>query len=125
MHGQHRTGAWPRQTRHTHLVPNVAPAHPDTAHTWCRTLLERLVVDFEELGHLREPALLHEADVIRMLVVGLVRGRSCELHRDAVPVAVLRARLVEDLERFDAGNLREACGGREERGFLLRAGRMR
>src|SRR3954469_6881874 len=41
------------------------------------------VVDLEELGDLGEPALLDEADVIGMLVVGRVRVGAGELHRDS------------------------------------------
>src|SRR6266571_5016582 len=46
----------------------------------------RLVVDLEEVRHLDEPPLLHEADVVGMLVVPRVRGAVGELHRDSEPV---------------------------------------
>ena len=75
------------------------------------------VVEFEELAHLGQPALLHEADVIGVLVVAFVGGSVGELHRDPEAVAVLRADLGQELERLDAGNRRELLGRLEEVAF--------
>ena len=55
--------------------------------------LLRDVIELEELAHLGQPALLDEADVVRVLVVAGVGGAVGELHRDPEPVAVLRAYL--------------------------------
>src|SRR4051794_39486892 len=60
--------------------------------------LRRLVVDFEERGHFGQPAAFDERHVGGMRVVRGVRVRAGELHRDAVAVVVLRARLPQDLE---------------------------
>ena len=57
-----------------------------------------------------------------MLVVGRVRLGAGELHRDAEPVAVLRARLAEDLERLDARDRGELLGRGEEVRLLGRSG---
>src|SRR5437588_2183059 len=84
----------------------------------------RLVVDLEEVGHLLEPALLNEADVIRVLVVRRVGRAVSELHRDPETVCVLRARLPEDLERLDAGDLLEPCRRGEKVRLRLRPRRM-
>ena len=46
--------------------------------------LARLVVDLLEGGHLGQPALLHEGDVLGVLVVDVVGGAVGELHRQPV-----------------------------------------
>src|SRR5258706_7235408 len=60
-----------------------------------------------------------------MLVVAGIPAGVRELHRDAVAVLVLRARLAQDLERLDARDVREAPGGCKEVGLLGRSLRMR
>jgi len=70
--------------------------------------LSRGVIELEELAHLGEPALLHEADVVRVRVVAIVGRPICELHRDSEAVAVLRADLGQQLERLDAWDVRKA-----------------
>src|SRR3954454_10274889 len=79
------------------------------------------VIDLEEVRDLGQPARLDEAHVIGVLVVRRVRGLIGELHRDAEPVRVLRARLAQDLERLDTGNCREVGGGAQEVGLLRRS----
>ena len=68
--------------------------------------LPRRVVEFEKLAHLGQPALLHEPEVVRVLVVAFVRGSIGELHRDREAVAILRADLSQQLEQLNAGNSR-------------------
>src|SRR3954468_19476117 len=79
------------------------------------------VIDLEEVRDLGQPARLDEAHVIGVLVVRRVRGLIGELHRDAEPVRVLRARLAQDLERLDTGNCRELGSGAQEVGLLRRS----
>ena len=50
--------------------------------------------------------------MVRVFVVGLVGSAAGELHREPEAVRVLRARLAQDLERFDTrdrGKARRRC----------------
>jgi hypothetical protein len=77
------------------------------------------VVELEKVADLGQPAILHEADVCRVVVVALVCGSICELHRDPEAVVVLRADLGQELERLDSGNAREQLGRFEEVSLFL------
>ena len=59
--------------------------------------------------------------MVGVLVVPLIRSSIFELHREPEPVAVLRTYLVEQLERLDAGDGREALRGLEEVTLLRRS----
>ena len=83
-----------------------------------------LVVDLEERLDLRDPAVAHEGDVVRMVVVAGIGGLVGELHGEAEAVVVLRADLLQPLEFLDAGNGGEDQRVLEEGRFGWRTGRM-
>jgi hypothetical protein len=85
---------------------------------------ERGVVDLEEILDLVQPSLFDEPHVVRVSVVARVGAGVCELHRDAEPELVLRADLLEDVERLDARNPAEGAGRLDEVAFGIRPGGM-
>src|SRR5919106_940393 len=87
------------------------------------SLVQRLVVDLEEVVHLGLPAVANERHVIGVLVVRLVGVRALELHAAAEAEAVLRAHLAQQLVRLDAGDGSQRGLGREEVA-LLRGARL-
>src|SRR4029077_6160115 len=66
-----------------------------------------LEVELEEPLDRREPAFLNEAGMTGMFVVGAVRSRVRELHREREAVSALSSRLPQHLEAPHAGNRRE------------------
>src|SRR6266480_4344806 len=106
--GEGRVSPSPGSTHHelTNLSPRTRPASTP--------LITRGVVELEEVAHLAQPALLREAQVVRVLVVAVVGGLICELHRNPEAVAVLRTDPGEELERLHARDRREPLGRLEE-----------
>lgn len=81
-------------------------------------------IDLEEVRHLAQPALLHEPDMIRVLVVVLVSVLIRELHRDPKAVVVFRADLGQELKCLDAWNDLEPFCCFEKCTFFVRPCRM-
>ena len=84
----------------------------------------RLVVEFEKLSHLGNPALLDEGGVIRVIAVASVGGGIGELHGQAKGEVVLAARLAQALETLHAGKGGERTGSLEEIALGGGAGRV-
>ena len=74
----------------------------------------RDVINLHEFDDFREPALLHEAQMVGMVAISLIGSRIRELHREAKAERVLGADLPQALESFharDTGKL--ACSSEE------------
>ena len=75
-----------------------------------RTGLQLLINLLEDL-HFLHPAILHEADVVGMLVIGVVCRLIGKLHQEAPDIVILWADFPEAFKVLNAGNCRKgnAC----------------
>ena len=75
---------------------------------------ERLIIQFEKIGHLGKPAGLDEMNVVRVLVVALIVRSGRELHRKTEVEVVLLARLSQRFKILDGWDGGESAGGLEK-----------
>src|SRR5436853_4412567 len=95
LRSRNRRRSCPRRRHRARMGDRIAARSQAklTGPHWARCLpgkrppLACRVVEFEEVAHLAQPALLHEARMVRVLVVAVVRGPVGELHRDPEAVA--------------------------------------
>ena len=71
---------------------------------------ERLIIQFEKIGHLQNPAGLDEMNMVRVLVVALIVCGGRELHRKTEVKVVLLARLSQRFKIPDGWDGGESAG---------------